>query len=189
MQQGFMAYPQAGWRRLLFRAPLYLWRMGLGFVLPSQMLVLTTTGRKSGQPRHTMVEYSYISGTFYLVSGWGEQTQWSQNLLADPYVTVQPVQGGVVTGTARRVTDADEMAALFVPMQKSPVWNDWLAAQGIEPTAADFAAKRDRVTVIAVEPGHVPAPPPLKADLQWVTWLLVAVVLAKLVGARRSPQR
>ena len=33
-ERGFMVYPSGGWRKAMFKAPLYLWRMGLGMLLP-----------------------------------------------------------------------------------------------------------------------------------------------------------
>jgi len=57
--RGMMVYPQSAWRKLFMKMPLYYWRMGLGPILKRWFLVLTTAGRKSGQPRHTMLEFSW----------------------------------------------------------------------------------------------------------------------------------
>lgn len=57
--------------------------------LPS--LLITTTGRKSGQPRTNPLIYSPDGDSFVVVgSNWGQQHHpaWSANLLAHPEATV-----------------------------------------------------------------------------------------------------
>ncbi|MEV4202481.1 nitroreductase/quinone reductase family protein [Micromonospora globbae] len=81
--------------------------VALGLV-PS--LILTTTGRRSGQPRSTPLLYVRDEDAYVVVgSNWGQPHQpgWSLNLLADPAaeVTVRgrrvPVRAEVVTGPER----------------------------------------------------------------------------------------
>jgi deazaflavin-dependent oxidoreductase (nitroreductase family) len=76
--------------------------------LPS--LMLTTTGRRSGQPRCQPLLYA-PDGDGYVVVGsnWGGPTHpgWSANLLADPAATVEvrgrrmPVRAVLATGAER----------------------------------------------------------------------------------------
>lgn len=76
--------------------------------LPS--MLLTSTGRKTGQPRDTPLLYA-PDGDGYLVIGsnWGQQQQpaWSGNLLANPDAVVTvggkriPVRARLVTGDER----------------------------------------------------------------------------------------
>jgi hypothetical protein len=62
----------------------------MGWMLrPMNLLVLTTKGRKSGQPRHTVLEYRRHGSKLYLVSAWGNRPNWINNLQADSTVTVQ----------------------------------------------------------------------------------------------------
>jgi deazaflavin-dependent oxidoreductase (nitroreductase family) len=54
-------------------------------------LLLTTTGRKSGQPRTVPLIYAPDGDRFVVTaSNWGQQTHpaWSANLLAEPRATV-----------------------------------------------------------------------------------------------------
>jgi deazaflavin-dependent oxidoreductase (nitroreductase family) len=56
------------------------------------VLLLTTTGLRSGQPRRTPVQYESIDGDLVLVAAAGgspEPPAWWRNLEADPAVTVQ----------------------------------------------------------------------------------------------------
>lgn len=186
-ERGFMVFPSGGWRKVMFKTPLYLWRMGLASMLPRQFLVLATTGRKSGLPRHTMVEYSKIDDVITIASGWGGRPQWVKNIEVDPIVTVESLNDGVIKGTARRVTDEDEFRQMWQPMQHSPVWDTWLESWGIEPTLDDFLANRDRMVVFAIEPGDVPALPLLERDLKWIPVVVGTMLLLRwLRGGRQK---
>jgi deazaflavin-dependent oxidoreductase (nitroreductase family) len=77
--------------RWFFRAPVALYRMGLGGLMPMQ-LMLTTSGRKSGQPRRAVVDvlqHDRATDTYYVVSAYGERSDWYRNLQANPAVRVQ----------------------------------------------------------------------------------------------------
>ena len=51
------------------------------------VLVLTTTGRKSGLPRQTPLQYEQVGEDFYIASARGPQADWFRNLQVDPRVT------------------------------------------------------------------------------------------------------
>jgi deazaflavin-dependent oxidoreductase (nitroreductase family) len=93
----------------------YVGRMSRGRVsvlgmigLPSCMI--TTTGRKSGQPRRQPLLYVPDGDGYVLVgSNWGGQAHpgWSANLLADPLATLEvrgrqiPVRAALAEGAER----------------------------------------------------------------------------------------
>ena len=54
-ERGLMAYPRSGWRKLMFRWPIVLWRLGLAPLIGRSFLLLTTTGRAepTSSPRRT----------------------------------------------------------------------------------------------------------------------------------------
>lgn len=77
--------------RWFFRAPVVLYRVGLGGLMPMQ-LMLTTTGRRSGQPRRAVVDvlkHDRATDTYYVVSAYGGRSDWYRNLQANPTVQVQ----------------------------------------------------------------------------------------------------
>jgi len=77
--------------RLFFRAPIMLYRIGLGGLMPMQLL-LTTVGRKSGQPRQAVVDvlrHDAATDTYYVASAYGTHSDWYRNLQANPAVCVQ----------------------------------------------------------------------------------------------------
>jgi deazaflavin-dependent oxidoreductase (nitroreductase family) len=84
--------PPTGLMRLALRTPILLYRIGLGWLLGHRFLLLTHTGRKSGLPRQTVLEvvrYERETGNYYVAVGFGRQSDWYKNILADPNVTVR----------------------------------------------------------------------------------------------------
>jgi deazaflavin-dependent oxidoreductase (nitroreductase family) len=78
----------------------HIWRRG------AKVLLLTTTGRKSGEPRTAPLIYeSSPSGYVIVASNGGAQKHpgWYRNLLRDPHVEVQ-VEGDVFPAEARTAT-------------------------------------------------------------------------------------
>ncbi|WP_053847398.1 nitroreductase/quinone reductase family protein [Streptomyces sp. NRRL B-24085] len=73
--------------------------------LPLQT-VLETTGRSSGLPRRTPVGGRRIGGSFWLVSEFGERSQYVRNIKADARVRVR-IRRRWHTGTAHLLPDDD----------------------------------------------------------------------------------
>ena len=67
-------------------------RVGAGFGKPVPVCLLTTTGRKSGEPRTAPLIFLRKGDTFILVASQGglpKNPAWYLNLVADPRVTIQ----------------------------------------------------------------------------------------------------
>jgi deazaflavin-dependent oxidoreductase (nitroreductase family) len=106
--------------RALMRAPLVLYRLGLGGLIGKSTLVLTTTGRRSGRQRATPVNYWEAGGVFYVIAGSGTHADWYRNLVALPEVEVQ-VGRRRLRAIASPLTDLREKAhVLWVFGQRSP---------------------------------------------------------------------
>ncbi len=188
-EQGWMIYPGRGWRKAMFKVPIYLWRLGLARFTPPNYLLLTTVGRRTGLVRRNMLEYTRVDNCFYLLSGWGHKSQWYHNILANPYVTVQTLRDGTVSGKAVPVTDEQEVAMFSEhARESSPIWNAYLASWGIEDDAQDFVGKRDRLCILRIDPVEAITPPPLAADLTWI-WPLLGMMLLTSVGGILLVQR
>lgn len=83
--------PPRGILRLVFRLPVPLFRSGLSRLLGNRLLLLTHVGRKTGQPRHTVLEvvrYDAARDSYFVVSAWGERADWLKNIRKTPDVTV-----------------------------------------------------------------------------------------------------
>ena len=83
--------PTGRMSRLLWRFPILFYRAGLGWLFGQRMLLLKHTGRISGLPRQNVLEvigHDKETDTYYVVAGFGPKSQWYQNLLADPDVSI-----------------------------------------------------------------------------------------------------
>jgi deazaflavin-dependent oxidoreductase (nitroreductase family) len=82
----------------------------------SQVIDITTTGRRTGQPRRIEIVDHVIDGRIFISGTPRPRTRaWIHNLSADPTLTVHlktPVAADV-PATARIVTDADERRRVF----------------------------------------------------------------------------
>ena len=77
----------------------------------SPMTMLETTGRKSGQPRHTAIGGRVIGNQFWMVSEHGEHSHYVLNIKADPTVRLR-IHGQWRSGTAHLLPDDDAQERL-----------------------------------------------------------------------------
>lgn len=121
----------------LFKVPILFYKIGLplfgGFIL-----LLTTTGRKSGRPRHTPLEFRREAGTDHriIMAGWGGNTDWRKNIEANPHVHVQ-AGWTKYDALAEKLTDDEVADFLAEAMRLNPrserIWSRW----AVEPVRAD----------------------------------------------------
>ncbi|GMQ79446.1 MAG: hypothetical protein BMS9Abin02_2037 [Anaerolineae bacterium] len=185
-QRGLMDYPKAGWRKRMSKAPLQLWRLGLGPLLGQYLLILTHKGRKSGRIYHTMVEYHRLNGNIYIPCAYGPQSDWYQNINAHPMVTVQTSKGSE-SMQAARVTNDQEILDVFSLFQRRdpPLTNLYLRTLDIEPNPDDVLEHKDKIYWIRLTPADDPALLPLEADLAWI-WLVTAAFLFAILSLGRK---
>ncbi len=76
--------------RWLTRAPIGMFRIGLGFLFGGRLLLLEHIGRTSGQPRYVVLETVSrpTPSEVLIASGFGSRSQWLQNLQANPHCFV-----------------------------------------------------------------------------------------------------
>lgn len=77
--------------RKMFRLPIWLFHMHQGWIMGGRFLLLTHTGRKSGLPRQTVLEvlqHDKTSDTYYVLAGFGEQSDWLRNIEKTPEVVI-----------------------------------------------------------------------------------------------------
>jgi deazaflavin-dependent oxidoreductase (nitroreductase family) len=85
------------------------------------VLLLTTTGRKSGLPRLTPLQFEEVEGDIYIASARGQQADWFKNLLANPKVHVQ-IGGREFEAIAEPVADPGRIADFIeLRLQRHPV--------------------------------------------------------------------
>ncbi|GAB3161697.1 nitroreductase family deazaflavin-dependent oxidoreductase [Amycolatopsis stemonae] len=81
-------------------------RVGVGAAVGLRTLLLTTLGRKSGEPRQVPLLYVERGGGYVVIgSNWGGEAHpaWSANLLAQPKATAA-IGGRAVEVTGRLLT-------------------------------------------------------------------------------------
>ncbi len=110
MRESMVDRPPSKALRAGLRLPIWLYRLRLGWLLGDRFLMLTHKGRRTGRARETVIEvvrHDRPEDTYYVVSGWGEKSDWYQNIRKSPSVTIQV--GG-------RKLQAE---ALFIPLEKA----------------------------------------------------------------------
>ena len=96
------------WRFLRLPPRLLYW-LGLGPIYGRLVLLLTTTGRKSGLPHVTPLQYEEIEGKIMVGAARGRQADWLRNIVANPEVNVR-VKSRHFAGRAEIVTDPGQIA-------------------------------------------------------------------------------
>ncbi len=86
-----------------------LYAVGLGPIVGRLILLLTTTGRRTGRKRVTALQYEVVAGEYWLGSSRGMQADWVRNLVANPIVEIQ-VRSRRFQGRAEAVDDAQRVA-------------------------------------------------------------------------------
>jgi len=82
----------SGTLRLVFRLPIYLYRLNLGWLLAHRGLLLIHQGRKSGLLRETVLEvirYDPATKESVVLSGWGEKADCYRNIGVRPALEVR----------------------------------------------------------------------------------------------------
>lgn len=82
--------PPSGFKRWLFRLPLKLYKVGLGWLLGSRFVWLEHIGRVSGKTRQVVLEvvkHERPADHFYVVAAWGDQADWFKNIKVNPGIT------------------------------------------------------------------------------------------------------
>jgi deazaflavin-dependent oxidoreductase (nitroreductase family) len=148
----------SGALRALFRMPILLYRVNLGFLFGERFLMLTHIGRKSGLQRQVVIEvvdHDEETGIYYIAAAWREKSDWFLNILMNPRVKVQ-------VGSSRFEADADQISndeaqdVLWKYAQKHPVALRELTllmlGERLPPSHETCRQLAESVPVIALKP-------------------------------------
>jgi deazaflavin-dependent oxidoreductase (nitroreductase family) len=89
--------------------PILAYKIGLGPLIGRVLLLLTTTGRKTGLARVTPLQYELIDGIYHIGAVFGVKTDWVRNIQANPRVQVC-VKGETFNGRAEVSTIPEDVA-------------------------------------------------------------------------------
>jgi deazaflavin-dependent oxidoreductase (nitroreductase family) len=97
-----------------------LYEIGLGPLVGRIILLLTTTGRKSGLKRVTPLQYEMIGADYYLGAARGLNADWVRNIQMNSQVEIR-VGAKQIQGTAEVVTDPSRFADFMeVRLERHP---------------------------------------------------------------------
>lgn len=147
--------PPSGLSRLMWRLPIWLYKARLGRLLGKRFLLLNHIGRKSGLPRQAVLEvihYDKERNCYLVASGFGKKSQWYQNLLHTPEVTIQV--GGqklaVVADMLLPEVRADVMADYAKRNPKTARYLMHLIGYEVDGSEEDYRAMgRDVIPIVA----------------------------------------
>lgn len=100
--------------RWFVRAPIWLYRARLGFVMGTRLLMLEHVGRTSGLRRYVVLEIvdHPVPGRYVVVSGFGHRAQWFRNVAANPQVRIFLGSHAPASAVAQRLDPDDSAASL-----------------------------------------------------------------------------
>jgi deazaflavin-dependent oxidoreductase (nitroreductase family) len=189
-----------GYKILTPRCMIPVPRAGLGAWLSTPiggyMLLLRVRGRKSGVVRETPLGYLVAEGAAWIVAGFGPNTEWYRNLLADPHVEVW-MPGGRHAGIATDELDPAVRARILPALLRSMGGPAFMA--GVNPlTASDEAivAALAWVPLVRISPDDGPLEPgpddpggrawiwrqAVALGASWLAWRIVRRSIGRILG-------
>ena len=107
------------------------------------LLLLHTTGAKSGEPRVNPMMYQAVDGgwaVFASYAGLDVNPAWFHNLRAHPGVSIE-------VGVDAAVEAIDVHTRVLTPEEREPIWQ---VQKGRYPGFADYEQKTDRVIPVVL---------------------------------------
>ena len=102
----------------IFKSPLFLYRLGLGWLLGRRFMLLTHVGRYTGKVRRTVLavlRYDPLTKEISAISAWSA-SDWYLNLQAAPALQVET--GFTRYVPVQRTLNPEEIAALFMDYRR-----------------------------------------------------------------------
>ncbi len=153
--------PPRGMTRTLYRLPIKLYRLHLGWLLMGRFLLLTHTGRKSGLPRQTVLEvllHDKARDVYYVLAGWGEKSDWVKNIEKTPRVDISVGQRHFHALASRLSPEEAELKVIAYGQQHPRLIRSLprLLGYRVDGTEEDLRAFARLGIVVAFEPTPSP---------------------------------
>jgi deazaflavin-dependent oxidoreductase (nitroreductase family) len=134
----------------------------MGWMLGGRFLMLTHTGRKSGKRRYVVVEvvdHDETADTYYIASGWGEKSDWFQNLQKTPETSIHVGRRHFAT-LAKRLTVNEGEKHVAIYARKHPFafreLGGIMLGERLDPTPDNVRRLTDKIPIVALRPRAIP---------------------------------
>ncbi|HWP44780.1 MAG TPA: nitroreductase family deazaflavin-dependent oxidoreductase [Blastocatellia bacterium] len=148
--------PSRGLLRFLFRLPILLYHLGLGWLFGNRFLLLKHTGRKFGLLRETVLEvirYDRNARVYMVASGWGEKSMWYQNILHNPRVEIESGDGKM-KAIAERVSEERAEEELRDYARRHPFAyrhiKKWVLGEEVNEKTEEYKRLARRIPIIEI---------------------------------------
>lgn len=153
-------HPPRGLFRWLTRLPIWLYRARLGWLFGDRFLMLTHIGRKSGLARLVVLEvvhHDKDTNTYYVAVGFGEHSDWYQNVLKTPEVVVQSGRQQLAARAERLPPDEAERILVDYARRHPVAIREIAHVLGyrLDGTKADYAALGRIIPIIVLKPRQI----------------------------------
>lgn len=155
--------PPEGVGRLLYRAPIRLYRVGLGWLFGDRLMLLTHIGRVSGKHRQVVLEvaeHDHSDDSYVVASGWGRTAAWYRNVLHTPQATIQVGRRTLaVTAVTLPPEEGAEIFARYASQHRALARHllPRLMGYSVDGSEADFRAVGERMPFIRFVPSTSPS--------------------------------
>jgi deazaflavin-dependent oxidoreductase (nitroreductase family) len=150
--------PPTGLSRLLFRTPIYFYRLGLGWLFGERLMLLNHIGRVSGKQRQTVLEvvtHDRADNSFVVASGWGPTAAWYRNVVHTPDVSIQVGRRTtLVTALPLPENEGADIFAQYAARHRTVAKNllPRLMGFAVDGSEADFRAVGQRMPFVRFVP-------------------------------------
>lgn len=149
----YQKLPKFAWQ--FMKLPRFLYKLGFHRFMGHFVLLLTTTGRKSGLKRVTPLQYEKIDNAYYIASARGSKADWYRNILANPNVEVR-VKSRQFHASAEPTTDPSRIADfLQVRLKRHPtMMGNMLRSEGLpkNPTREQLECFAENSAMVVIRP-------------------------------------
>lgn len=145
--------------KFFFKVPLFMHKLGLGGwerLIGAQWMLLTTTGRKTGKRRETLVDvmdYNTTTDTYFIEAAYGAHADWYKNIQAQPIFQAQ-VGRRKFTANAKELDQQDTGEMLVQFFRRKPAYTrSVMAMVGLKfKDENELRALGNKLTLLSVTP-------------------------------------
>jgi len=165
------------------------WRLGLGRLVNiwpkgiGRIMILVHHGRKSGQTYFAPINYAPINHEIYCCAGFGERTDWYQNLLVHPQIDIW-LPGQRLRGISHDISDHPDRVKLLRQVLlasgfAATTFGDVNPRRASDQDLGQMTHTYRLIAIDHLEPAEGPGGP---GEWVWMTWLALITFIGLIVG-------